>query len=445
MRIQLFPIALLCAMACSTASARDEPASEISQDRLKASVAALVGFGTRHTLSHQDDPNRGIGAARDWGEQQFRAISAACGECLQIVLPERMIEGDRVPKPTRLVDIVAIQPGTERPNEVVIVQAHIDSRASDPLDFTSDAPGANDDGSGSALVIEAARVLSQHKYPATIVFALLSGEEQGLYGGKLLADYAAEHGWTVKAVLNDDIVGGGCGSDGICDDQHLRVFSEGLRGDAKAPLLAALAAKGGENDSPGRNLSRFVDRLAEKDPAGLDVRQVWRRDRIGRGGDQIPFLEHGYPAIRFTTAIENYDHQHQDVRVENGVDYGDTQNLVDFAYLGKATRLNVRMLAALANAPMPPAPVMEAAVSSSTRLEWQPVAGAVRYNVWRRATDHPQWDDTPLLAGVVEPQITLDGVRGDDWFLGVSALAADGSESPIASAVPGGAFGPIAP
>jgi Zn-dependent M28 family amino/carboxypeptidase len=341
----------------------------------------------------------------------------------------------------RLVDVVAIQRGTERPNEVVIVQGHIDSRVSDVMNATSDAPGANDDGSGTSLVLEAARVLSRHKYPATIVYALLSGEEQGLYGGKLLADYAAEQGWRVMAVLNNDIVGNSCGSDGHCDAAHVRVFSEGPRADATAKTLAAMARDGGENDSPGRNLSRFIAGLA--DAKALAVRQIWRTDRMGRGSDQIPFLEKGYPAIRFSVAVENYNRQHQDLRSEKGVEYGDTIAAMDFAYLAKITQLNVRVLDALARSPMPPAPRAEAAVQTYTSVQWLAVPGAAKYRVWRRRTDAAMWEARPLRE-TSATQVRLDGVRGDDWLFGVSSVAADGSESPVASAVPGGAFAPLA-
>ena len=208
---------------------------------------------------------------------------------------------------------------------------------------------------GTALVIEAARVLSQNRYPTTIVYALLSGEEQGLYGGRLLADYAAQQGWQVKAVLNNDVVGNSCGSDGYCDAEHVRVFSEGPRADLDDATRADQRRDGGENDSPGRNLSRWLDALAMEDASGLDVRQIWRTDRMGRGGDQIPFLEAGYPAVRFSVAVEDYEHQHQDLRVEDGVTYGDTVDEMDFAYLAAVTRLNVRALDRLARAPMPPA------------------------------------------------------------------------------------------
>jgi hypothetical protein len=443
-RLTLASAAALISLTISAPlAAQDDPGEQVSEERMRADIDALVGFGTRHTMSLQDHPTRGIGAARRWGEGEFRKASEACGGCLQIVLPERMVEGRRIPAPTRLVNVVAIQRGTERPNEVVIVQGHIDSRASDVSDFTSDAPGANDDGSGTALVVEAARVLSGKSYPTTIVYALLSGEEQGLYGGQLMADYAAEQGWTVKAVLNNDIVGSSCGSDGYCDEGHVRVFSEGPRADLTDDIRADQRRNGGENDSPSRNLSRWLDGLADEAADGLDVRQIWRTDRIGRGGDQIPFLEKGYPAVRFSVAVEDYEHQHQDLRVEDGVTYGDTTDEMDFPYLAKVTQLNIRALDRLAKTPMPPAVTAEAAVQTFTSIKWDEVPGAVNYTIWKRRTDMPVWEIEPVIANVVATSANLEGIRGDDWFFGVSAFSADGKASPIASAVPGGAFAPL--
>ncbi|GMM59453.1 M28 family peptidase [Novosphingobium pituita] len=418
-------------------------AEDVSPARLRADVETLVGFGTRHTMSSDSDPHRGIGAARAWAQAQFRAIGAQCGGCLTLALPEASFTGKRLPTPTKIVDVVAIQRGSERPDEVVIVAGHIDSRVSDVMDITHDAPGANDDGSGTALVIEAARVLSQRRFPSTIVYAVLSGEEQGLYGGKVLADYAKARGWRVKAMFNNDIVGNSRGSDGVVDDTHVRVFSEGPRADADAALSAAQRAIGGENESPSRNLSRWLAGLAGQDRKGLEVRQVWRADRMGRGGDHLPFEQLGFPAVRFSVAIENYDRQHQDLRTEGGRVYGDTVEAMDFAYLAGVTRLNVAGLAALARAPMPPAAAVKtAALQTSTELDWKPVPGAARYAVWQRATDAPGWPARPVLE-TADLHATLPGVRGDDWFFGVSAIAADGSASPIASAVPGGAFGPL--
>jgi hypothetical protein len=434
----------------------------VSQAQLRHTIETLVGFGTRHTLSSQTDPKRGIGAALGWTKAQFESFG------LPTVRPCETVTGSRIPKPTPVCDMVAIQRGTERPNDVVIIQAHIDSRVSDVMNFTSDAPGANDDGSGTAAVIEAARVLSKHKFPGTIVYAALSGEEQGLYGGKTLADYAKAQGWNVVTVLNNDIVGGTCGSDGVCDSTHARVLSEGPRSQGQVQLMAATHALGGENDSPSRNISRFLDSLADRLKIGLDVRQIWRTDRFGRGGDHIPFLELGYPAARLNVAIENYNWQHQDLRTENGIRYGDTIDHVDFPYLAKMTKLNVAALAAIASAPPPPSPKVEGAVSTDTTIGWDPEPSARGYMIWRRRTDANQWErvlfvpaaiplandnrsnvrcaEAPKIEGNCGYKVVLPHVRVDDWVFGVSSVSRDGFESPVASAVPGGAFKPyVAP
>jgi Zn-dependent M28 family amino/carboxypeptidase len=358
--------------------------------------------------------------------------------------------------------MVAIHRGTERPNDVVIIQGHIDSRVTDVMNFISDAPGANDDGSGTAAVIEAARVLSKHKFPGTIVYAALSGEEQGLLGGKILADYAKAQGWNVVTVLNNDIIGNSCGADGVCDDTHVRVLSEGPRSQGQDELAAQTHSLGGENDAPSRNISRFLDGLADHLNIGLDVRQIWRTDRFGRGGDHIPFLELGFPAARLSVAVENYNWQHQDLRTENGVVYGDTIDHMDFKYLEKVAKLNIAALAAIASAPPPPEPKVEGAVSTDTTITWTPVAGADHYIVRWRRTDSNQWDESRvagakdrMIAGCRIPPCpsafngyaaVLPHVRVDDWVFGVSSVSKDGFESPVASAVPGGAFKPyIAP
>ncbi|WP_338244882.1 M28 family peptidase [Aurantiacibacter hainanensis] len=446
---QLSRPALVLALLAGPAMAHDvagDPAESVSAERLQANVETMVSFGTRHTLSSLDDPERGIGAALDWGRAEFEEASAACGGCLDVSFVEREMSGRRIPEPVLIRNAVAIQRGTERPDEVVIIQGHIDSRVSDVMDADSDAPGANDNASGSALVLEAARALSQNEYPTTIVYALLMGEEQGLYGGNLLADYATEQGWTVKAVLNNDVVGGSCGSDGVCDAEHVRVFSEGVRADADEDVRASMRSLGGANDSPSRNLSRFLDQLAEGEPTGLDVRQTWRSDRMGRGGDHLPFLDRGYPAIRFSVAIEDYEHQHQDLRVEDGVTYGDTVDEMDFEYLADVTRLNVRAADVLARTPMPPVVQADGIVRPDVLLEWEPVPGAVRYNVWRRRTDEAGWSWRETLRA--DPAADLNSIvlapdRGDDWIFGVSSVAADGAESPVSSAVPGGQFYPL--
>ncbi|MFO6447320.1 M28 family peptidase [Erythrobacter sp. NE805] len=441
---------LLAALAAAPLSAQTHPADAVSAERLEQDVAKLVSFGTRHTLSSQTDPQRGIGAAVDWGLDEFRRIGAKCGGCLEVLPVSETVTGPRIPAPTLVRNAVAIQRGSERPNEVVIVQGHIDSRVSNVMDATSDAPGANDDGSGTALVIEAARVLSGTRYPTTIIYALLSGEEQGLHGGRILADWAQSQGFTVKAVLNNDIVGNSCGSDGYCEPKVVRVFSEGPRADLTDKLRAAATRFGGENDTPSRNLSRWVAELAAKHPGEMQVRPIWRTDRMGRGGDQVPFLEKGYPAIRFSVGVEDYDHQHQDLRTEKGVKYGDTIDEMDFAYLAGVTKLNVRALDALARAPMPPKVTVDAAVRVDTEIKWNSVPGAQVYAVVTRATDAPDWGEGATLMTIDGPVATgqdrtfslVKKVRGDDWMFGVAACAG-GYCSPVSSAVPGGAFEPV--
>jgi hypothetical protein len=450
-------VLLMAAVLSAPLAAQSHPAENVSAERLAEDVAKLVSLGTRHTLSPQTDPERGIGAAVDWGLAEFKRIGARCGGCLEVLPVGEVIAADarRIPTPTLVRNAVAIQRGSERPNEVVIVQGHIDSRVSDPLDFTSDAPGANDDASGTALVLEAARVLSRTKYPSTIIYALLSGEEQGLYGGRILADWAAAQGYTVKAVLNNDIVGNSCGKDGYCEPKIVRVFSEGPRADLSEELRAAQTRFGGENDTPSRNLSRCVAGLAEKHPGEMQVRQIWRTDRMGRGGDQVPFLQKGFPAIRFTVGVEDYDHQHQDLRTEGGVVYGDTIDEMDFAYLAGVTKLNVRALDALARAPMPPKVSVDAAVRVDTELKWKAVPGAQLYALVTRATNEPEWGKDAALVNIDGPEpanqaATTDAheitsirkLRGDDWMFGVAACAGEWC-SPVSSAVPGGAFEPV--
>jgi hypothetical protein len=453
--------------AAGAASAQSTPqdrrlaqiSAPVSPARMKADVEKMVSFGTRHTLSSQTDPKRGIGAAVRWAEAEMKKLGLVTLQTCDTVT------GRRVPAPTRVCNAVAIQRGTERPNDVVIITGHIDSRVTDVMDFTKDAPGANDDASGTAAVLEAARVLSKRKFPGTIVYAALSGEEQGLLGGKILADYGKAQGWNVIANLNNDIIGNSCGSDGMCDAKTVRVFSEGPRWQGREDLAAPQRSLGGENDSPSRNLSRFLDSLAERLPSiGLDVRQIWRNDRFGRGGDHTEFLNAGYPAIRFSVAVEDYDHQHQDLRVENGKKFGDTVDEMDFPYLAKVTRLNVAALAALASAPPPPEPKVEGAVSTDTTVSWPVVARAADYVIRWRPTDGNQWQqqrrassleiptECALPARAIKPGVThlgcdlkaiLPQVRVDDWIFGVSSMSKDGYESPVAAAVPGGAFKPF--
>jgi hypothetical protein len=440
--LPLVAAAFLLPVGASAATPR-AIAEDVQEARLRAIIEKLVSFGTRHTLSSQTDPKRGIGASLRWTEAEFRRYSRDCRGCLTIATPSQVVTGRRIPTPTKITNVLAIQRGTADPNRVVIISGHIDSRGTDVMDFTKDAPGANDDGSGTAAVIEAARVLSKHKFPYTIVYAVLSGEEQGLYGGKVLADHAKAQGWEVLANLNNDIIGNSCGSDRVCDAAHVRVFSEGPRWQGREDLAARQRSLGGENDAPSRNLSRWIEDFAGDLSLGLDVRQIWRNDRFGRGGDHTELLNAGYPAVRFSVAVENYNHQHQDLRVENGVEFGDTIDKMDFPYLAKVVKLNVAALAALASAPPPPAPTVEGAVSTDTTLKWQPVKGADAYVVRWRRTDAAQWENSIRVPGTAIGHV-IPGIRVDDYVFGVSSARTE-YESPVASAVPGGAFAPYTP
>ena len=395
--------------------------------RLRTSVETLVGFGTRHTLSSPTDPKRGIGAARRWAAAEFEAISKSCNLCLSIDLPARRFTGPRAPDGVEIVDVLGIQKGSDESADVVIVAAHIDSRASDVMNATGDAPGANDDGSGVALVIEAARLLALKKPRATIIYAILSGEEQGLMGGRLLAETASARGWNVLAMLNNDIVGNSIGQDGRRVSDRVRVFSEGIRFADNEAAQRARRGDGGEDDGPSRALAKAVARVAHAKPL-ISPFLVRRPDRFGRGGDHLPMLEYGFPAVRFSVGVENYDAQHQDLRDEAGRRFGDTVDRMDFAYLARVTALNVAVLRELANAPAAPRQlILEGAVSTDTKLSWTAVKGASGYRIrWRRA-DRADWEFSRDVGAVTSA--TLSGVIVDDHLFGVSALGANGSES----------------
>jgi hypothetical protein len=416
-------ILLLPALILATAAgARDTP----RPDRLRADVATLVGFGTRHTASDPDHPTRGIGAARRWFANELTRIGANCGNCITVANIARGFTGPRAPTGVNVVDVLGFQQGRD-PKRVVIVMGHIDSRVSDVMDAKSDAPGANDDASGVALVLETARLLSKDKFDATIVYAALSGEEQGLWGAQLLADTAKERGWTVTAVLNNDIVGNTIGQDGRKVADRVRVFSEGIRAAESIEQQIARRAAGGEDDGPSRALAKTVDAVATGLPGGLDVFLDRRPDRFGRGGDHEPFLKLGYPAIRFSVGVENYDAQHQDLRSEGKRVYGDTIDRMDFAYLAKVTAINAATIARLAAAPGAPTNAsIEGALATDTTVRWQPVANAAGYRIRWRRNDAQDWTNSRDVTGT---EAVLKGVIVDDHFVAVSALSASGAES----------------
>ena len=424
-------------------SRRDAIVESVNEADLHATIEKLVSFGTRHSMSDTTSAMRGIGAARSWVRSRFEQISRDCEGCIRIATPSQSFTGPRLTTPTIIMDVVAIQPGTTEPNRVVVIAGHLDSRNSDIMDATGDAPGANDDASGVAAAIEAARVLSKYRFRATIVYAVLSGEEQGLYGGKVLADYAKAEGWQVEGDLNNDIVGNSFGEDGVHDSSTIRVFSEGTKAVETQTQANVRRYRGGEIDSPSRNLARYMAAIAARDMVGFNVKMVYRTDRFGRGGDQVPMLEAGFPAVRVTEAHEHYDRQHQNVRVENGRRYGDTIDGVDFAYLANVTRLNALTLAAMAAAPPPPTGVTsEGAVLHDTTLGWQPVAGAVGYRVWWRDTTAPQWEhhrDFRITRGT-PIKVVLKNIVIDDWAFGVTSVDEFGNESPVVYPGDAGSF-----
>ena len=429
-------------------------AAAVRAERIEADIRTLAGFGTRHTLSDTVSDTRGIGAARRWIRAEFERISAACGGCLEIVEQRRVIAGERrIPEPTDVVNVLAIQRGTADPNRYVVMSGDIDSRASDALDGTSDAPGANDNASGMAGALEAARVLSQYQFPATVVYAGLSGEEQGLFGGQIMAEIAREEGWAIEAVLNNDMIGNTCGIDGVCDNTSARVFSEATRPTETEREGRIRRFTGGEVDGPSRNLARYVDRMADDYIRNLDIMMVYRLDRFGRGGHHTPFTNVGFPGVRIMETHEHYDRQHQDLRTEAHPDgsprpYGDTVEYVDFDYAAKLTALNAVTLAGLAGAPAPPSGVrIEGAVQPSTTLSWdRPPAETnpqlAGYRVWWRLTTAPQWQWSVFVpdSGADRQAYTLENVVIDNFLFGVASVAADGSASPVVFPGPIGAF-----
>ncbi len=409
--------------------------------RLQVSVQALVSFGTRHTLSDSASPTRGIGAARRWAQSRFEQIGRDCGGCLTVVTPSQRVTGEDVPKPTEIIDVVAIQKGSTDPDRVIVLTGHLDSRVSDISNSTADAPGADDDASGVAVVLESARILSRYKFPATIVYGVLSGEEQGLYGGKLLAAYAKAKAWRVEADLNNDIVGASRGQNGLMNNMRLRLFSEGTRDNETAEQAEQRRFEGGEDDSASRNVARYAKAVAESYLPDWTVALVYRLDRFGRGGDHSAFNALGMPAVRFTENAENYRHQHQDLRTEGGVEYGDTLANLDFAYLAKVTATNALVAASMASAPPPPTNVkIDGAVTSDTRLSWTASQGsaAAGYRVYWRDTTEAAW--THSRDAGKGGALTLANLAIDDYAFGVASVSADGFESPVVFPGAAGAF-----
>ena len=423
-----------------------ELVEQVSAARLEADIRTLVGFGTRHTASETESETRGIGEARRWIKAEFERIGAANGGNLDVFYVSREIKGERrLPGATEVVSVVALQRGSLDPERMLLMSGDIDSRVTDVMDATSDSPGANDNASGVAGVLEAARVLGQHSFAGSILFVALAGEEQGLFGGQIVADFALEEGWRIKAVLNNDMIGNIEGIDGVIDNSTARVFSEGTRATETEREARQRRFSGGEVDSPSRNLARFIDRQADRYLPNLDVMLVYRLDRFGRGGHHSPFNDRGIPGVRLMETHEHYARQHQDLREEDGVRYGDLIEGVNFDYVRKLTALNVVSLAEMALAPPFPSRVqIKGAVKPSTSLSWAKAEGPEAENLagyrlhWRR-TDAPQWTHARFVGLVNE--FTLKNVVIDNYYFGVSAVAKDGAETPVVFPGAAGSFG----
>lgn len=407
---------------------------EISAKNIEATIRRLVGFGTRNTNSSQTDPKRGIGAARDWIFAEFEKISRDCGGCL-LVEKQTFLQpkAARVPEPVNVTNVVATLRGTTDPDRIYVVSGHYDSMCSNPSDGTCDAPGANDDASGTAAVIEIARVMSKRKFDATVIFITVAGEEQGLLGSRYFAEQAKAKQLNIEAMLNNDIVGGVTTHKNSPDRKKVRVFSEGVPSNETEQQAATRRSVGGENDSPSRQLARFIKETADLYLKDFSVWMIYRRDRYLRGGDHIPFLEQGYPAVRFTEPNEDFTHQHQNVRTENGVFYGDTPEFVDFEYVAQVARVNAAALAALALAPARPKNVgiVTARLTNDTDLKWDANQDAdlAGYEIVWRETTSPVWTNSKFVGNVTS--YTMSGMSKDNYFFGVRAVDKDGNKSPV--------------
>lgn len=406
----------------------------VDAERIEKDIQTLVGFGTRHTMSETESDTRGIGAARRWIKSEFEKISKECNGCLEVSELRTLEKGNaktRITKDTEIVNVVAIIRGTKYPNRYVVMAGDIDSRVSDALNYTDDSPGANDNASGMAGVIETARVLSKYEFESSILLVGLSGEEQGLFGGKHLAAKAVEEGWDIVGVLNNDMIGNIEGVDGVIDNRTFRIFSEPTNPKDSDFSNRMRRYYGGEVDGISRQLARYVYTMTKTYMPEMNPMMIYRLDRFGRGGHHRPFCDAGFAGIRIMEAHENYNRQHQDLRVEDGIEYGDVIEGVNFDYTKKLTSVNAITLAALASAPAEPKNVkIGGAVKPSTTLAWDAVEddNLAGYKLYFRETTSPTWDSYRMVeAGATE--FTLEGIVIDNYFFGVSAVGKDGNES----------------
>lgn len=407
---------------------------EVSARQIESSIRKLVSFGTRNSLSAQDNPTRGIGAARDWIFGEFQKISADCGNCLTVEKQSFLQpKANRVPEPTTMTNVVATLKGVSDPDRVYVVSGHYDSMCSRPSDAECDAPGANDDASGTAAVVELARVMSKRKFDATIIFIAVPGEEQGLLGATNFAEQSRQSSMNIEAMFTNDIVGGVTSHKDSPLRKFVRVFSEGVPSNETPAEANTRRSVGGENDSASRQLARFIKEQSDRYLKNFSVLMIYRRDRYGRGGDHIPFLERGYAAVRFTESDEDYTHQHQNVRTEKGVFYGDTPEFVDFEYAANVTRVNLIALSSLANAPAKPKNVgiVTGGLTNDTTLKWDANTDAdiAGYEIAMRGTTEAEWTEF-IPAGNATNHV-VKGRSKDNYFFGVRAVDRDGNRSPV--------------
>lgn len=405
----------------------------IDAKRIKNDIKTLADFGTRHTLSDTISNERGIGAARRWIKGEFESISQDCDNCLDVFYQKDLVkkgENDRIIKDVWVVNVVAIQRGTKYPNRYIIMSGDIDTRVSDPNNYTSDSPGANDNASGMAGTIEAARVLSKYSFESSIIYLGLSGEEQGLFGGKGFAKYLKEKNWDIIGVLNNDMIGNIKGVDGVIDNRTFRIFSEPVPPTETERQRQLRRFYGGEVDGISRQLARYVHHTVKTYMPDMNPMMVYRLDRFGRGGHHRPFNDLGFAGIRIMEAHENYTQQHQDIRTENGINYGDTFEHVNFDYAKKLTAVNAITLASLASAPPAPTTVgIGGIVESSAKLKWNEVEGAKGYKIYWRETTSPTWDNFRYVENITE--FTLNGIVIDNYYFGVSSVDDMGFESVV--------------
>ncbi|KAA2216779.1 M28 family peptidase [Maribacter flavus] len=405
----------------------------VSAERIENDVTKLANFGTRHTLSDTVSQTRGIGAARRWIKSEFEKTSQACNGCLNVFYQKDLVKkgaNQRIVHDVEVVNVLAIQKGTKYPNRYIIMSGDIDSRVSDPTNFTDDSPGANDNASGMAGTLEAARVLSKYTFENSIIYMGLSGEEQGLFGGGGVAQYAKDQGWEIIGIFNNDMIGNIKGVDGIVSNTDFRIFSEPVPPNETEEQRRARRFYGGEVDGISRQLARYVHKTVKTYMPEMNPMMIYRLDRFGRGGHHRPFNDAGFAGIRIMEAHENYTQQHQDIRVEDGIAYGDVLEHVNFEYAAKLTAVNAINLASLAWAPPAPKEVkIGGIVEPSAKFQWSKVDGAKGYKIYWRDTTSPTWDNSRYVGDVTE--FTLEGIVIDNYFFGVSAVGANGFESPV--------------